>query len=124
MIREIASAMDVPPFAVGGTSDVTYNNITARTVEWYSDSIVPFARMLTDEFSHTLGEEVTTDLDILLDGNADTLVSILVKKAGGPYMTVNEARKKDGLPPLSDEDLTKYMRVPVRRLPRDTAPRC
>ena len=68
LIREIASAMDVPPFAVGGTSDVTYNNITARTVEWYSDSIVPFARMIADEFSHTLQEEVTCDLDALLDG--------------------------------------------------------
>ena len=113
LIREIASAMDVPPFAVGGTSDVTYNNITARTVEWYSDSIVPFARMIADEFSHTLGEEVTCDLDALLDGNADTMVSILVKKAGGPYMTVNEAREKDGLPKLSDEDLTNYMRVPA-----------
>ena len=45
--------------------------------------------------------------------NADTMVSILIKKAGGPYMTVNEAREKDGLPKLSDEELTKYVRVPA-----------
>ena len=110
LIRELAATIDVPPFVVGATSDTTYNNITARTIAFYSESIVPLVNIIKTEMSHTLQEEVTTDLDALLAGDPSTMVDMLIKKAGGPYMSVDEAREKDGLPKLTPEKLKKSVR--------------
>ena len=110
IIRELAATIDVPPFVVGATSDTTYNNITARTIAFYSESIVPLVNIIKTEMSHTLQEEVTTDLDDLLAGDPATLVDMLIKKAGGPYMSVDEAREKDNLPKMTPDKLKKSVR--------------
>ena len=94
LIREIAALFGVPPFAVGGSSDTKYANVTARHQQTNQQALMPLATNIAQKMSVRLRAEVTFDEMKLIKGDFGSLIEQALQAAGGPVMTPNEARKK------------------------------
>ncbi len=107
LIRVIADAFDLPPMLLGLESDV--NRATAREMNQvvFQTAIVPTARLLAEHLTRDiilkkLGwddlEFVFTDLEAPDELGLAQLEEILLRNG---VLTIDEARRRRGLPPLT-----------------------
>ena len=112
---DVANAFGVEPYMLGLPSDnSTYANIESRMRHFVQFTLLPWARRiegaLDSEFAQ--GTELRLDLDSLT--RADTANRIAYYEAGltGGWLTKDEVRSAEGLPPLPEGNTPPVALVP------------
>jgi len=108
-VVEIARIFRVPPHLIGDLSRATFSNIEHQALEFVQYTMTPWAErweasieadlLLDDE-----GVEVEFDFANLLRGDAQARSSYYASGITNGWLTRNEARLAENLPPLEDLD--------------------
>lgn len=105
---EIALIYGIPPYKLGISmgSNNTYANIESASIDYVQDALLPWARRAEAAFDAVLPWGTT--LKINLDGlrRADTATRYAAYATGldAGFLTVDEVRSREDLPPLSELD--------------------
>ena len=108
-MRAIAAALRIPPHLLDPTARGTYANVETQSLEFLTFSLQPFLTRLEEAFTLKLflpGERERYFVEFLTDGLLRTDIRTRSQayataiKAG--YMTVNEVRQRENLPPLPE----------------------
>lgn len=107
---EVASAYHVPPEMVGAR-EANYSSTQAFRDSLYKETLGPIFTQLEQAFNAQIvplvadnpREYVEFDLNAALRGSFTEQAEILQKAVGGPYMSINEARKEQNLPAMGPE---------------------
>lgn len=106
---EIAGLFRVPPSMVGGKSDEKFNNVRQKLASFHRDTLNPIITGIEEAMTLKLlddpTEQLMFDVSELLKGDIETETKLAVEAAGGPIISINEARRKVGYNPLKDEDM-------------------
>jgi HK97 family phage portal protein len=110
-IREIARIYRVPAHMLGDTEKASYASLEIQSAEFYSQCIQPWCVKLEHEMARKLlleserpTLEVRFNLDSSLRATARERFAAHVQATGAPFATTNEARAKEGLPPIKGGD--------------------
>lgn len=101
-IREVAAALGVPAFVIGGLGDMKFNNISAKLVSLYRDCLAPLITNIEQRASAFLGADVVADKWQLESGDFKGQSDIVATLVGRACLTPNEGRERLGLPLLDD----------------------
>lgn len=110
--EDVAAAYHVNPSLIWHTSTQTYASAKDNARALYADCLGPILQMIQQRFNSFLlpmvGADpnlyVEFDLSEKLKGSFEERASILQSAVGGPYMTRNEARADNNLPPIEGGD--------------------
>ena len=108
LIRLIANAFDLPPMLLGVTGDVNRASATELSDQAYRTAVLPTARLLAEHLTRdAIGKRLGwDDLEfVFVDQEAgdpleEAQITEILLRSG--VMTVNEARRERGLPPLGE----------------------
>ena len=131
--EDVAAAYHVNPSLIWHTTTQTYASAKDNARALYADCLGPTLQMLQQRINAFLlpmvGADANTyvefDLTEKLKGSFEERASILQASVGGPWMTRNEARADNNLPPVDGGD---ELIVPLNVLeggqasPQDSAP--
>lgn len=131
--EEVASAYFIPPPMVGILDHATFGNIEEQHKMLYQDTLGPWLAMIEAEYGLQLLPDLDPDgrvyvefnLHEKLKGSFEEQAQQLSSSVGAPWLTRNEARARQNLPPIDGGDeLVVPLNVLVGGLasPRDTAP--
>lgn len=108
----VCSVYKVPAYKVGVTPPPTYNNIEALDQQYYSQCLQNLIESIEDLLGQGLGlpagVTVRFDLKALMRMDTATRFSTWEKGVKGGWMSPNEARAEEDLPPVEGGD-TPYM---------------
>ena len=110
--EDVAAAYHVNPSLIWHSTTQTYASAKDNARALYADCLGPILQMLQQRFNSFLlpmvGADSATyvefDLSEKLKGSFEERASILQSAVGGPYMTRNEARADNNLPPVDGGD--------------------
>ena len=110
--EDVAAAYHVNPSLIWHTSTQTYASAKDNARALYADCLGPTLQMLQQRINAFLlpmigaapNTYVEFDLTEKLKGSFEERASILQSAVGGPYMTRNEARADNNLPPVDGGD--------------------
>lgn len=110
--EDVAAAYHVNPSLIWHTTTQTYASAKDNSRALYADCLGPTLQMLQQRMNAFLlpmvGADPETyvefDLTEKLKGSFEERASILQSAVGGPYMTRNEARADNNLPPVDGGD--------------------
>ena len=110
--EDVAAAYHVNPSLIWHTTTQTYASAKDNARALYADCLGPVIQMLQQRLNSFLlpmiGADpelyVEFDLTEKLKGSFEERASILQSAVGGPYMTRNEARADNNLPPVEGGD--------------------
>ena len=110
--EDVAAAYHVNPSLIWHSSTQTYASAKDNARALYADCLGPILQMMQQRFNSFLlpmiGASTNTyvefDLSEKLKGSFEERASILQSAVGGPYMTRNEARADNNLPPVEGGD--------------------
>ena len=110
--EDVAAAYHVNPSLIWHTTTQTYASAKDNARALYADCLGPTLQMLQQRLNSFLlpmiGADPETyvefDLTEKLKGSFEERASILQSAVGGPYMTRNEARADNNLPPVDGGD--------------------
>ena len=110
--EDVAAAYHVNPSLIWHTNTQTYASAKDNARALYADCLGPILQMIQQRFNSFLlpmvGADARTyvefDLSEKLKGSFEERASILQSAVGGPYMTRNEARADNNLPPIDGGD--------------------
>ena len=110
--EDVAAAYHVNPSLIWHTTTQTYASAKDNARALYADCLGPVLQMLQQRINSFLlpmiGADpklyVEFDLTEKLKGSFEERASILQSAVGGPYMTRNEARADNNLPPVDGGD--------------------
>ena len=110
--EDVAAAYHVNPSLIWHTSTQTYASAKDNARALYADCLGPVLQMFQQRFNSFLlpkigaepGTYVEFDLTEKLKGSFEERASILQASVGGPWLTRNEARADNNLPPLPGGD--------------------
>ena len=110
--EDVAAAYHVNPSLIWHTTTQTYASAKDNARALYNDCLGPILQMIQQRFNSFLlpmvGADPSTyvefDLTEKLKGSFEERASILQSAVGGPYMTRNEARADNNLPPVEGGD--------------------
>lgn len=131
--EEVAAAYFIPPPMVGILDHATFGNIEEQHKMLYADTLGPWLVMMQEEMGLQLlpwvasTDRVYVEFNLAekLRGSFEQQAAVLSTATGAPYLTRNEARSRQNLPPVEGGDV---LIVPLNVLegglasPRDTAP--
>lgn len=110
-LREVAGIYRVPPHKIGDLEDAHYANIEQSSIQFREDTIAPWVVKLEAEMNRKLlrVEErrrlrIWFNLDALLRADTASRYAAHSTAVGGPFMTVNEARRLEGMQPIEGGD--------------------
>ena len=129
--EDVAAAYHINPSLIWHTSTQTYASAKDNARALYADCLGPILQMLQQRINSFLlpmvGADPNTyvefDLTEKLKGSFEERASILQSAVGGPWMTRNEARADNNLPPIDGgDDLIVPLNVTEggQASPRDT----
>ena len=102
--RDISLAFGVPPLLLNIPGDNTYGNYREARLGFFEDTVIPLVAMMTDELNAWLSPSFS---GVLVRPDYDSIEAIAEKRRGlwqmvdtSDEITVNEARKLKGYPPL------------------------
>ncbi len=108
-MRTIAAALRIPPHLLDPTARGTYANVETQSLEFLTFSLQPFLTRIEEAFTlklFTPSERTRYFVEFLTDSllRADTRTRYLAYKVGieAGFLTVNEVRQRENLPPLPD----------------------
>ena len=110
--EDVAAAYHVNPSLIWHTSTQTYASAKDNARALYADCLGPTIQMLQQRINSFLlpmiGADPDTyvifDMNEKLKGSFEERAAILQSAVGGPYMTRNEARADNNLPPIEGGD--------------------
>ena len=110
--EDVAAAFHVNPSLIWHTTTQTYASAKDNARALYADCLGPTLQMLQQRFNSFLlpmiGADPRTyvefDLTEKLKGSFEERASILQSAVGGPWLTRNEARADNNLPPIEGGD--------------------
>ncbi len=110
--EDVAAAFHVNPSLIWHTTTQTYASAKDNARALYADCLGPTLQMLQQRFNSFLlpmiGADPNTyvefDLTEKLKGSFEERASILQASVGGPWLTRNEARADNNLPPVEGGD--------------------
>ena len=110
--EDVAAAFHVNPSLIWHTTTQTYASAKDNARALYADCLGPTLQMLQQRFNSFLlpmiGADPRTyvefDLTEKLKGSFEERASILQASVGGPWLTRNEARADNNLPPIEGGD--------------------
>lgn len=110
--EDVAAAYHVNPSLIWHTTTQTYASAKDNARALYADCLGPIIQMIQQRINSfllpMLGADPDTyvefDLTEKLKGSFEERASILQSAVGGPYMTRNEARADNNLPPVEGGD--------------------
>jgi HK97 family phage portal protein len=108
-MRVIAAALRIPPHLLDPSARGTYSNVETQSLEFLTFSLQPFLTRLEEAFTlklFTPSERQRYFVEFLTDGllRADTRTRYQAYKMAieAGFMTVDEVRQRENLPPLPD----------------------
>ncbi len=127
-VLEVARYYNVPPHMLGILDKASYASIEMQNMAFYQQTIAPWVVRFEQEANRKLlletekpQLEVKLNMDSML--RADTTARYAAHAQGiqAGFLTVNEARRKEGLPPVTGGDV---LRVPLNMGPaaKDATP--
>lgn len=110
--EEVVAAYNVPPPVVGILDRATFSNITEQHIMGYQDTLQPYTSLIEETIQTQLidnqplmaDQYVEFSYKEVLKGDPVREIESLVRATGGPYLTLNEARATQNLPPVADGD--------------------
>lgn len=110
--EDVAAAYHINPSLIWHTQSQTYASAKDNARALYSDCLGPMLQMLQQRINAFLlpklgadpGTYVEFDLTEKLKGSFEERASILQSSVGGPWLTRNEARADNNLPPIDGGD--------------------
>lgn len=110
--EDVAAAYHINPSLIWHTSTQTYASAKDNARALYSECLGPLLQMVQQRINAFLlpklnadpGTYVEFDLTEKLKGNFEERASILQSSVGGPWLTRNEARADNNLPPIEGGD--------------------
>ena len=110
--EDVAAAYHVNPSLIWHTTTQTYASAKDNARALYADCLGPTLQMLQQRINSFLLPMVGADPDTYVEfdlteklkGSFEERASILQAAVGGPYMTRNEARADNNLPPIDGGD--------------------
>ena len=110
--EDVAAAYHINPSLIWHTQTQTYASAKDNARALYNDCLGPTLQMLQQRINSFLlpmigadpNEYVEFDLREKLKGSFEERAAILQAAVGGPYMTRNEARADNNLPPIEGGD--------------------
>lgn len=110
-LEEIARIFRVPPHKIGHLERSTNNNIEHQALEFVTDTMMPWNVRWEQAFARdVLGREQAKRfyaellVDGLMRGDSAARASFYQSAVGGPWMTINEARKAENRDPVTGGD--------------------
>ena len=97
LVRQIAAALNVPPFLVGASSDEKYSNLTARMASLIGHGVLPLVERLASVLTMELGAEVRFDVSPIYRADLRSAVELAAKAVAAGVATPREARGLLGL---------------------------
>lgn len=114
----MATIYGIPPEMVGGESggSLTYENPVMDGLSLYKLTIRPWLELLESNFDLLLPERQYAEFnpDALLRGDTKTRYEAHQMALNARWMTINEVRKLEGLPPIDGGDTIQPAQAPVR----------
>lgn len=110
--EDVAAAYHVNPSLIWHTTTQTYASAKDNARALYADCLGPFIQLIQQRINSFLlpmigmGPETYVEFDLSekLKGSFEERAAILQSAVGGPYMTRNEARADNNLPPVDGGD--------------------
>lgn len=110
--EDVAAAYHVNPSLIWHTSTQTYASAKDNARALYADCLGPMLQMIQQRINSFLlpkvgaGPDTYVEFDLTekLKGSFEERASILQSSVGGPWMTRNEARADNNLPPIDGGD--------------------
>ncbi|MDB5295014.1 MAG: phage portal protein [Phycisphaerales bacterium] len=121
-VREVARVYGVPLHMIGDLENATFSNIEHQGIEFQQQTIQPWAQRWEQEGNRKLlGEderrviETRANLDSLLRSDTAARYAAYNQGRQGGWLTVNDIRRKEGMPPVpgGDELLSPLNMTPV-----------
>jgi HK97 family phage portal protein len=120
--EEVARTYFIPPPMLGLLEKATFSNITEQRKMLYTETLGPWLKMIEDEidlqlipdFEPTNPKQFYCEFNLRekLSGSFEERADSMQKAIGAPYMTVNEGRSLDNLPPIDGgDDLVRPLNV-------------
>jgi HK97 family phage portal protein len=108
-VEQIARIYGIPPELIGAAtsgSSVTYANREQRAADWLSFGLMPYLIPIEDALSTLVprAQRVKFNVDGLLRSDLSTRYAAHAVGIGSGFLTVDEARAYEDLPPLVAED--------------------
>ena len=108
-VEQVARIYGVPPEMIGGAtsgSSVTYANREQRAADWLSFGLMPYLIPIEDALSTLVprAQRVKFNVDGLLRSDLSTRYASHAVGISSGFLTVDEARAYEDLPPLTAED--------------------
>lgn len=120
-VREVARIFQVPLHKLDATANASYASLEVQQQAFYTECIAPWVCKIESELSRKLLTEVEKPrLEIKFNMDAQLRASTRDRYAAhaqgiqSGFLTVNEARAKEGLPPVEGGDV---LRVPLNMGP-------
>lgn len=117
-LLEIARIFRIPPHMLGSMDAATFSNIEHQSLEFIRDTIRPWLTRIEQELNRKLfgfGEYFAEFLiDDTLRGDTNSRKDYFNTALQGGWMTVNEVRRLENLPPLPGGDV---LRTPLNMAP-------
>lgn len=110
--NEVAAVLNVPPPVIGQLEEASFSNITEQHLMEYMDTYQPYTVLIEESFSAQVirdeptmaGQYVEFNYKEMLKGDPVREIEAGVRAVGGPYMTVNEFRATQNMPPVDGGD--------------------
>lgn len=110
--EEVAGLYHVNPSLIWHTEGQTYASAKDNARALYADTLAPMLRMLQDRINAFLlpklgspvNEYVEFDIQAKLQGSFEEQAQVIQSSVGAPWLTRNEARAKNNLPPIDGGD--------------------
>ncbi len=110
-LQTVASAFHVDPTMIGASDSATFSNVKAFRKMLYTESLGPTLTRIEQQLNRDLmamlgvpGEFVEFNIREKLSGDVEEEAAVLSASVGGPWMTRNEARSRENLPPVDGGD--------------------
>lgn len=105
-INDIALAFGLDPYMLGGSSDSnTYANVESRNIAFVQNTLLPWVRRIEETLNAetSRGTFVKMNLSGLLRADTATRTAAYASGLQEGYLTINEVRGFEDLPPLPQE---------------------
>jgi HK97 family phage portal protein len=103
---EICLVYGIPPYKLGISmgSTNTYANVESQAIEYVQDALLPWARRVESAFDAVLpwGTNLRLNLDSLRRADTKTRYDAYAVGLSNGFLTVDEVRDKENLPPLDE----------------------
>lgn len=109
--EEVAAAYFIPPSMLGIMGSATFSNIQEQHKMLYQDTLGPLLQQIKEEIELQLMPDLSDEelyvefnLDGKLSASFEERAAAIQSSVGGPYVTRNEARARENLPPVPGGD--------------------